>query len=350
MRRDSKRKASSFLGYILFFITVAITVTIVLSIFVLVNNASDGNVTVIAIVMLLVITALSVLCTIADYIRRKIMIDKPVIEILNATDKIAKGDFSVRIKPFHSYGKYDDFDVIIANLNKMTEELGKSEVLKSDFISNISHELRTPLSIIKSYVSLLARNDISKEEKQSYVTIVEEATDRLNNLVTDVLKLTKLENQSITPNLEKFNLQDFIADIVISYEQKLEEKELIFECDIEDTFVTSRKSFLEIIINNLLSNAIKFTEVGSIKLYAHIEGKNLVIKVEDTGIGMSQETGARIFDKFYQGDTSRYQVGNGLGLALVKKVIDVMGGTISVESEIGVGSKFTVVLSNDYED
>lgn len=345
MRNEPKKKTSSILGYAIFFFTIAGAVIVALYAYILSDRLSGGNRAVISVVMLAVIITLSVLCTLFDIVRRKIMIDRPVREILEATEKIAAGDFSVRLTAVHTYEKYDDYDLIKENLNVMAAELGKSEILKTDFVSNVSHELKTPLSIIQNYVSLIGKAGLDEETRQKYVKTVLSATKRLSDLVGNILKLNKLEHQELSIETENIRLDEMLAQAILSYEELIEEKELEIVCDFEEVSIVSAPSYLEIVWNNLISNAIKFTNNGGkISVSVKSDGEKSIVKVSDTGCGISPETGAHIFDKFYQGDTSHAQEGNGLGLALVKKVIDVLGGEISVKSQQGKGSTFTIVL------
>ena len=347
MSKEPKKKTSSFLGYVIFFLTIACAVIVALYAYILSDRLSGGNRAVISVVMLAVIILLSLLCTLFDIVRRKVMIDRPVRDILEATEKIAAGDFSVRLTTLHSYEKYDDYDLIKENLNVMAAELGKSEILKTDFISNVSHELKTPLAIIQNYVSLIDKSALDDETRQKYVKTVLSATKRLSELVGNILKLNKLENQQLSTETENIRLDEMLAQAILSYEDLIEDKELEIECDFDEVNIVSAPSYLEMVWNNLISNAIKFTEKGGkISVSVKSDGKKSVVKVSDTGCGISPEAGARIFDKFYQGDTSHSQEGNGLGLALVKKVIDLIGGEISVSSELGKGSTFTIILKD----
>ncbi len=346
-----KRKRShwSVFGSLLFFMTSALTVTVALLTYGFVDERTDGDRTVVAIVMFLVVVFLSILWTVADVIRRRIMVDKPVERILSATEKIAAGDFSVRLEQRHGYAEYDEYDCIMENLNVMAETLGGSEMLKSDFISNVSHELKTPLAVIRSYALLLKTEENGKKRKEYAETLIR-ASSNLSDLVSNILKLSKLENEKIKPERERFRLDELLANVVIGFEEKLETKGLKLECDLAEVEAYSTKGYLEIIFNNLLSNAIKFTdEGGRVAITLQKRGDVAVVRVSDSGRGIDRETGARIFDKFYQGDTSHAQEGNGLGLALVRKVVDILGGKISVESELGKGSSFTVEFKTNVE-
>lgn len=341
--KDKKRHSTIF-GVIMFFLLVASIVTISMLIYGYANEKSNGDNRIVAVVMLFTVVFLAIICTVSDVIRRKIMVEQPVEKILSATERITNGDFAVKLDIRHAYGKYDEYDVIMENLNLMAEELSKNQVLKDDFISNVSHELKTPLAVIQNYSALIKKGNLSEQDVQNYAGVLVETSKKLSSLVTDILKLNKLDNSKITEK-EKVYLHDLIAETVINFESEIENKNLNVDCDLKEVEITSVKSYLEIILNNLVSNAIKFTnENGNISITLRREVQGAVITVKDDGVGMTPETGKRIFEKFYQGDTSHSGRGNGLGLALVKRVIEILGGEISVQSELNKGSTFTVML------
>ena len=345
MSKGAKRNNAWFSGAVIFFAVIALTIQIAVLVYDYIQERTQNN-GLIAVLMLIVILMLSAICTVADIIRRKLMVERPVKKILSATEQIAKGDFSTRLEIVHPYGKYDQYDLIMDNLNVMAAELEKTESLKTDLISNVSHELKTPLTVIKSYATLLKRKDLDEETREKYLDAVLQATGRLNDLITNILRLNKLENQEIKADLERFDLGEAVGESVLRFEEVIEKKGLELVCNLQESvYVYSSKSYLDIVWSNLLSNAVKFTdEGGRVEVNLKKEGKKAVVSVTDTGCGISAETGARIFEKFYQGDTSHASEGNGLGLALVKKVIDILGGEISVSSEEGKGSTFKVVL------
>lgn len=273
------------------------------------------------------------------------MVEKPVEQILSATQKIATGDFNTKLNPLHPYNKYDEYDLIIENINKMAQELSKHEILKSEFISNLSHEIKTPLAVIQNYTKALQTKNLPPETQKKYLETLLKNSKKLSNLVTNILKLNKLENQSIIMQKTNVNVGELLRESVLQFEDLIESKNMTLSCNISDTKLYIDPSFLEIIFNNLISNAIKFTENGGkINIALIPQKERIIFYVKDNGCGMNKETGARIFEKFYQGDTSRSAEGNGLGLALVKRVIDIMGGEISVQSEELKGSTFTVIL------
>lgn len=338
------RARRSIMGAVWFFVTIAAVVTLAVVGYSYVARFTDNN-TLIAVIMLGGILALALVCTVIDVARRRVTVDRPVRKILGATDRIAAGDFSVRLEPVHPYGRYDEYDRIMENLNKMAAELSKTAVLNNDFVSNVSHELKTPLAVVQNYAAALKKDGVTDEERKYYADVLEDTAKKLTALVGNVLKLNRLENHEITPEFTKIDLEESLARAVLKYEDMIENKNLRLECDLQSAEVYSVEEYLDIIWNNLISNAVKFTDPGgAIKVSLRLVGGKAVVSVADTGCGIDSGTGARIFEKFYQGDTSHAGEGNGLGLALVKKVIDVLGGEIHVESAREKGSVFTVSL------
>jgi signal transduction histidine kinase len=298
-------------------------------------------------IVLAVILVLSLGCTFLDFLRRRFTIEKPIEDILYATERIAAGDFTTRLEVNRSLREINEFDLIRENINLMTEQLAKSSVLKLDFTSNLSHEFKTPLTIISQYTKRLSDEKLSKEERDRCIDTVLLAASKLSQLVSNVLKLTRLDGETIKEEREVISLEESIATSVIAFEEALESKQIDLACDIEDIRLYTVGSYVEIIWNNLISNAIKFTNPGGvIRIKAWRDGKICKITVADNGIGMPREVGERIFDRFYQADTSHSTEGNGLGLALVKRVVEILGGSITVESEVSKGTSFTVALTD----
>ncbi|MBR2871049.1 MAG: HAMP domain-containing histidine kinase [Clostridia bacterium] len=345
------KKPFNFWKYLLMLVIPFLTVACISGISILVyssiSNSSEGKPGVIFAVVLITIIMLTFGFSFCDFIRRKISVENPVEEILKATQRIASGDFSVKLISTHSLEKYNSFDVIKDNINVMANELRKSEMVNTDFISNVSHEIKTPLAIIQNYIFLL-QDDLDNDTKKKYINTVMDATKRLSALVTNMLKLNKLENQQLNLEIDNVSLHDMLAEAVINFEELIESKNISVNCELDEVNIKSSHSYLEIVWNNLLSNAIKFTGIGGeIKVSLCKSGDLAIVKIKDNGVGISPETGKHIFEKFYQGDTSHSAEGNGLGLPLVKKVIDLLGGEISVKSELGKGSEFQITLKEN---
>ena len=288
---------------------------------------------------------LSLVFSVIDRVRRRYTVEKPVQEILAATDKVMHGDFSARIQEPKSSSFYG-FTRIIRNFNAMTAELSGTETLRTDFIANVSHELKTPLAVMQNYGTMLQQPGLSEEMRMEYAKIITGSSRRLAELITNILKLNRLENQQIFPEFQEFDLSEQLVNSLLLFEEVWERKTIEIDADIPDGVrMKSDPDLLEHIWTNLLSNAMKFTpEEGRVSLKLHTEGNVAVVTVTDTGCGMTAEQGKHIFEKFYQGDTSHATQGNGLGLALVKRVVDLTGGSVSVQSAPGKGSTFTVRL------
>ena len=285
---------------------------------------------------------LGLLFTVIDALRRKFTVERPVKRIVAGAEKIMQGDFSVRIPT--GFSTDDTFGEIIDCFNRMAGELQGVETLRTDFIANVSHEMKTPLAVLQNYGTLLQSPDLSETERMEYARGVSEGARRLADMMTNILKLNRLENQQIYPKTEKFDLGEQLCECLLLYENVWEAAEIELDTDIADEVtVQADRELLSLVWNNLFSNAFKFTpHGGSVTVRLTVEGEYAAVQVQDTGCGMTAEVGAHIFEKFYQGDTSHAVQGNGLGLALVKRVVDILHGEISVESTVGVGSTFTV--------
>ena len=270
--------------------------------------------------------------------------DIPVQRLAKAAQQVAEGDFSIYVPTMHTAENKDYLDRLIDDFNKMVAELGSMETLKTDFFANVSHEFKTPLAGIQNNAMLLQRKNISEKEQWECADAIVESTRRLSDLISNMLKLNKLEKQTIVPKAEPYDLCEQLCECVIPFDGIMEKKEIEFEADLEDqAVIAADESLMELVWNNLLSNAIKFTpDGGSIVLHQHTDADGIIVSVSDTGCGMDSETQKKIFEKFYQGDTSHATEGNGLGLALVLRVLHLLDCQISVQSELGKGSVFTV--------
>lgn len=341
-----RTSTNSIVNFIVFFMLIAFVVTCNFLLFLTFMDLDEAKVRNAAPITFVNILLLSLVFCLLDELRRKQTITKPVRRIQNGIERVMKGDFSTRIEHIHGENSSNEFDVIITGLNKMIEELSGVETLRTDFIANVSHELKTPLAVMQNYGTLLQSPDLSEDKRIEYGKGIAEQTRRLSNLVMNILKLNKLENQQIYPNVEKYYLSEQLCECMLEFENVWEEKSIEIDADLnEEIQIEADKELLSLVWNNLLSNALKFTkEGGRVSLSIKADEEFAYVEVRDTGCGMSAETGKNIFKKFYQGDTSHATKGNGLGLALVKRVIDICGGEISVSSRLGEGSTFMVKL------
>lgn len=351
MKAEKNQKKVAFLQlFCIFFLLIAFVLTSSMILFMTYLRNSmeiswdDANIRIAAIVTFGNVFFLSLICAAVDTLRRKLTVERPVRRIIEGAQKVMDGDLSARIEPVR--GVDVGFNAIIDYFNRMVEELSGMETLRTDFIANVSHELKTPLAVIQNYGSLLQQPNLPEEERKDYARTVTNASQRLASLITNILKLNKLENQQIYPKKERFDLGEQLCECLLTFENAWEAKELEIETEIEDgVTVESDPELLSLVWNNLFSNAIKFTEPGgTVGLKLCMENDHAVVEVSDTGCGISPEVGAHIFEKFYQGDTSHATQGNGLGLALVKRVVDIIGGEIGVKSELGKGTTFTVKI------
>ena len=352
--RGFLREFSSFL---LFFLMVGFVVSCCMMLFLNVLSKKMGivytpdNIAEAAKITFLNVVIITVLFKIADFVRRRIMVDKPVRLITDVAEKIMNGDFSARVKHIHGSGM-EGFNQIGESINAIAEELSGVETLRTDFVANVSHEMKTPLAVMQNYGTLLQSPNLPQEKRMEYAKVITDASRRLADMMTNILKLNRLENQQIYPKPTTFDLGEQLCESLLQYESTWERKNIEIETDIaEGVLISADAELLSLVWNNLFSNAFKFTESGGrVTLALVADGKYATVKVTDTGCGMSAEVGAHIFEKFYQGDTSHATQGNGLGLPLVKRVVDIMQGEIGVESAVGVGTTFTVKIRRGNEE
>lgn len=292
---------------------------------------------------------ISLLFTVMDGIIYWFTVQKPIRRMTKVIKNITDGDFSARVPTLRGE---NSLNIIGGYINQMAEELSGIETLRADFVANVSHELKTPLSVIQNYGTMLQAPDLSEEDRMEYAKTITASSKRLADLITNILKLNRLENQQIFPEKRVYNLGEQLCECMLNFESAWEEKDIDINTDIEDgVLVSSDPELLSLVWNNLISNAVKFTDSGgTVSLSLKTEGELAAVEVSDTGCGISPEVGKHIFEKFYQGDTSHATKGNGLGLALVKRVADITGCEIAVTSEVGKGSVFTVKLRRIGDD
>lgn len=337
-------------SYLLFFLLVAFLVTCSTMLFVSILSGTlhveltGDNLDAAAKLTFINVIFLSILFTAVDAVRRKFTTERITRHIAEAAKKVVEGDFSVRISPVSRFGADEKFNEIIECFNTMAEELASVETLRTDFIANVSHEMKTPLAVMQNYGTLLQATDLDEEKRMEYAKGVTDGSRRLADMMTNILKLNRLEKQQIYPKTEQYDLGEQLCECLLGYETVWEKKNIEIETEIAEAVkVSTDGELLSLVWNNLFSNAFKFTpEGGKVSVVLEATEHHAIVKVKDTGCGMSPEVGAHIFEKFYQGDTSHATQGNGLGLALVKRVVDILHGEISVESSLGKGSTFTV--------
>ena len=269
----------------------------------------------------------------------------PITRLGKAMETVSKRDFSVRLETKSLITEVRD---IYDNFNLMTSELGAVEELQTNFVSSVSHEFKTPINAIEGYAMLLQEKNIPAEEQEEYVNKILFNTKRLSELVGNILLLSKLENQAIPAKKEPFRLDEQIRRAILLLESKWSAKDILFDIDLEETVFNGAEGLLLHIWVNLIDNAVKFSENGgSIKMTLRNKKEAAVFSIEDNGCGISEEDINRIFNRFYQSDSSRKDEGSGLGLALVKQIAELCGGTVEVKSVLGKGSRFTVTLKKE---
>ena len=283
---------------------------------------------------LIVGTGLSVI------VGRKIL--KPANELIKAMQIVATGDFSVRVT---EQKKNTEMADLMSNFNTMVEELGGIEMFRQDFINNFSHEFKTPIVSIRGFAKQLLKDTLTEEQKKEYAGIIIAESERLTNMSSNILLLTKLENQQIINDRKEFYLDEQLRKCVLLLEKQWSKKWIEFNLQLDEFKYISNEEMLAHVWNNLILNAIKFSnEDSEIVIKCFVRNKEAIVEIQDQGIGINPDTMKHIFDKFYQGETSHIVEGNGLGLPLVKRIVDLCQGSITVRSEAGKGSTFIVQL------
>ncbi|MEY8336723.1 HAMP domain-containing sensor histidine kinase [Lachnospiraceae bacterium 62-35] len=269
------------------------------------------------------------------------MILKPMATLVSAINELAKGNFHVKIH----MGNIKELSNVSDSFNRMSEELANTEILRTDFINNFSHEFKTPLVSLKGFAKLLKNPDLSQEKRSEYLDIIIHEADRLSTLSKNILNLSKVEKLCIISEKKCFNLAEQIRRCTLLLEPKWAKKKLNLNIDLEEITYLGNEDLLSQVWVNLLDNAIKFSPEGadiSISLL-HLD-RQIIFSIQDQGCGIPEESISHIFDKFYQGDTSHMTDGNGIGLAVVKRIIDLCNGYIQVKSQPGLGTAVSLFL------
>jgi signal transduction histidine kinase len=266
----------------------------------------------------------------------------PIVDISNATKEIASGNFDVRIEEM---GRKDEVGELQRNFNRMARELRSNEYLKKEFISNVSHEFKTPLAVIGGYAALLEKDGVPEEERKEYAQLIAKESKRLSNMTTNILRLSKLDNQEIKSKPTEFLLDEQIRQTVLLLEPKWSEKKIQFDIRLPGVRYFGDEELLSQVWVNLIDNAVKYSREGGLVQIALSKMDNaLCVFVRDHGIGMSEETRLRAFEQFYQGEASHAREGNGLGLSIVKRIVDMHNGKVEVESAPKQGTLISVWL------
>jgi signal transduction histidine kinase len=269
---------------------------------------------------------------------------KPVNDLINRMNRLAAGDFSTRLYFRGAWANHPSFREMSVSFNKLAAELENTEMLRGDFINNFSHEFKTPIVSIAGLAKLVNKGNLTEEQRSKYLTAIEEESIRLAAMATNVLKLTKVENQAILSDVSEFNLSEQIRSCVLLLEDKWERKELELLLDFNEYEIEANEELLKEVWINLLDNAVKFTpHCGTVSVAISEDIGKVSVTVSNTGSEISPQNLKKIWNKFYQADESHASEGNGVGLAIVKRVVDLHGGAISVRSGEGVTS-FTVDL------
>lgn len=274
---------------------------------------------------------------------------KPLSELVKATKKVANGDFNTTL-PIGWMERHTvrELQELIKDFNEMIEELRNTEIFRNDFISNFSHEFKTPLASIRGFARQLCEEDLTPEQQREFSKIILDETEFLSALSQNTLLLTGLENKDIISDKTLFSLDEQLRDCMIRLEPQWSEKNLEIEMDLDEISFFWNEKLLSHIWNNLFDNSVKFTQIGGkINVSCKADGEIITVSVTDSGCGIPEESIPHIFEKFYQADVSHATKGNGLGLPLVKKIVELCGGEIRVESTVGVGTAFTVTLPNN---
>ena len=288
---------------------------------------------------LLVVSAVAG-CLASYLIGRRIL--TPMVKLSKASKEVARGNFHITVE---DGSKLEEVQTTFRNFNAMVHELDSISTLSNDFVANVSHEFKTPLTAIEGYAMLLQDAALPASEREEYLNKILFNTHRLSTLVGNILLLSKIESKSLSEQSTTFRLDEQIRQAVVSLETQWTQKNIGFDAVLDPVSVTGCENLLGQVWTNLLSNAIKFSEPGqeiSVRLLEQTEC--VVVSITDHGCGMTPEVQKRVFEKFYQGDTSRKAMGNGLGLSLVKRIVELSQGIIEVDSAPGQGSTFRVIL------
>lgn len=299
------------------------------------------------IILVMVLTSIFMGATISIFISKIPL--KPVNKLVNSMNSLASGDFKVRMKFGKPLGNHPTFLELTDSFNTLAEELQNTEMLRRDFINNFSHEFKTPIVSIAGFAKLLKKGNLSEEQKLQYLDAIEEESMRLSYMATNVLNLTKVENQSILSELSCFNVSEQVRSAVLLLEEKWSRKNIELQLDFDEYMIEANEELLKEVWINLLDNAVKFSPDNSaVAVTIRNEGDIISVSISNTGVEIPGEKLDRIWNKFYQADESHYSYGNGIGLAIVKRITELHKGEVFVKSE-NLSTEFTIKLPKEQE-
>jgi signal transduction histidine kinase len=337
------KKKTPMIVYLTVFIFVVCCVTAIVLLFLFLWLMKIGVVEEINLwwaVVILMICSIAISTSLVRGFGNKILFGS-LRQIIDASKAVANGDFTQRLES----PKEKETAEICDSFNEMVDKLGNNEMLARDFVANVSHQFRTPLSSIHGYAQLLESENLTKEERNEYISVIKDKSISLSELVNDILELSRLEHQSSAISKETFSLDEQLRKCLLSMDKQLDEKNIDVVLDLKPVKFFGNRELLAEVWNNLLENAIKFSyDQGKIEILLDSDEENIIVKFKDNGIGMSEETKERIYDRFYRGNEVHDRQGSGLGLAMVNNIIEKHEGFIKVESELEKGSEFAVFL------
>ncbi|BBF43507.1 sensor histidine kinase [Lachnospiraceae bacterium KM106-2] len=276
----------------------------------------------------------------------------PIIEVSNAAKEIAQGNFQVEIpreeKSNPSYEYVDEIDELADHFNRMAKELNRMDYMRKEFMSNVSHEVKTPAAAITGFTEILIDGGLTEEEEKEYLALVNEESIRLSSLCENMLRMSRLDNQVIVGIKDYIRIDEQLRKAAILLSDKWQGKQIDFEVKLEENRIMTNQDLLLEVWINLIDNAIKYSnEGGSISISEYRRENRIIVEIADEGIGMKKEKIPKIFDQFYQCEESHKKKGNGLGLSIVKRIVHMLSGEISCESEYGKGTRMTVSLPDE---
>lgn len=341
MNHKMRSKLWIYLASMIFFLVLLSFIAFSIVVFILVYlNIWNQKENFLFVLIFMTLFSVVISTGVSALVGRKIL--EPITELRKGMNKVAKGDLSVQMD---EGPRVDEVKELFEDFNIMVKELGSIETFRNDFVSSVSHEFKTPIAIIRGYVQLLQTADLSETEKTEFYQRILEGTQQLSTLTDNVLQLTKLENQTMDMEKKFFRIDEQIREVILFLQPKWEKAELDLDIELVTVDYFGKEELLYQVWLNIFDNAIKYSTVGgTITVSLKESSQNITIEIVDQGIGLETEEVERVFDKFYQADTSRKTQGNGLGLSLCQKIIDLHQGTIRVNSKKNVGTVVVIQL------